>query len=58
MGTDNINLQQQLQGLQRQDLNQFLGNLAWLQMMSGAGGLGGDMNNMMGTNNENNQDSQ
>lgn len=58
MGTDNINLQQQLQGLQGQDLNQFLGNLAWLQMMTGGGGLGGDMNNMMGTNNENNQDSQ
>ena len=52
MGNDNMNyLQQQLQG---QDLNQFLGNIAMLQMMSG----GGDMNTMMGTNNENNQDSQ
>ena len=45
------NIQQQFQG---QDLNQFLGNIAMLQMMSG----GGDMNTMMGTNNENNQDSQ
>ena len=58
MGNDNMNLQQQIQGLQGQDLNQFLGNLALLQMMSGTAGLGGDMNNTMGTNNENNQDSQ
>ena len=52
MGNDNMNnLQQQFQG---QDLNQLLGNIAMLQMMSG----GGDINAMMGANNENNQDSQ
>lgn len=56
MGGDNMNLNQQLQG---QDLQQFLNNFAMLQMMgSGGTGLGGDMNTMMGTNNENNQDNQ
>ena len=60
MGNDNINLQQQLQGLQGlqgQDLNQILGNIAFLQM-GGIPGMGGDMNSMNGTNNENNPDSQ
>ena len=62
MGTD-MNLQQQLQqlqqlqGLQGQDLNQLLLNLNY-QMMNANAGLGGDMNAMMGANNENNQDSQ
>ena len=63
MGTDNMNLQQQLQqlqqlqGLQGQDLNQLLLNLNY-QIMNANAGLGGDMNAMMGINNENNQDSQ
>ena len=57
MGNDNMNLQQQLQGLQGQDLSQILGNIAFLQM-GGIPGMGGDMNSMMGTNNENNPDSQ
>ena len=54
MGNDNMNLNQQFQG---QDFQQFLNNYAMLQMMgAGNAGLGGDMNAMMGTNNENNQD--
>ena len=48
-GNDNINQQQQFQG---QDINQ----LYYLAML--AQGLNPDMNAMMGTNNENNQDSQ
>jgi RNA recognition motif-containing protein len=56
MGNDNMNLNQQMQG---QDLQQFLNNVAMLQMMGpGGNGMGGDMNSMMGTNNENNQDNQ
>ena len=46
--------QMMLQQNLNQNQNQNLGNIAMLQMMSG----GGDMNTMMGTNNENNQDSQ
>ena len=58
IGNENMNLNQQLQG---QDLQQFLNNFAMLQMMGASGaGFGGDMNAMMGTgvNNENNQDNQ
>ena len=56
MGNDNMNPNQQIQG---QDLKQFLNNFAMLQMMGAGGtGMGGDMNAMMGTNNENNQDNQ
>jgi RNA recognition motif-containing protein len=56
MGNDNMNPNQQMQG---QDLQQFLNKFAMLQMMGAGGtGMGGDMNAMMGTNNENNQDNQ
>ena len=58
MGNEGINFQQQTQGLQGQDINQLLSNLAMIQMMGGAAGLGGDINAMMGANSENNQDSQ
>ena len=48
MGNENINMQQQ-----------FLDNMALLQMMSGGAGLGGDINNrMMGANIGNNQGNQ